>query len=56
MTELLKDINEKITALKTELETVESGVRNKAAAKRARKLTLELTKLFKDFRKESVKL
>lgn len=52
MKELLDQINAQIEAFKTESELHAQG--NKAAGTRARKATLELTKLFKDFRKVSV--
>jgi hypothetical protein len=51
--EIANDIREKLNELDGELETwIVKGT--KAAAKRARKKTLELEKLFKAFRKESV--
>lgn len=53
MNELINSINETIAAFQQECEAfVEKG--NKSAARRARKATLELTKLFKTFRKESI--
>lgn len=52
MTELIAKINEQIAALSAELAKAETG--NKAAAARARKITLELEKLGKEFRKVSV--
>ncbi|WP_124641371.1 MULTISPECIES: histone H1 [Amniculibacterium] len=53
----MKELIEKITAeyetfTKEASQQVEKG--NKAAGTRARKAALELSKLFKDFRKESV--
>lgn len=53
--EILVKIDDLSASLKEELYTVKSGIRNKAAARRARKLTLELSQVFKDFRKISVK-
>jgi hypothetical protein len=51
--EIANDIREKMNDLDAELETwIVKG--NKAAAKRARKKTIELEKLFKLFRKASV--
>jgi hypothetical protein len=53
MQNLVKQIEAQIELLKENLEShVEKG--NKAAGARARKATLELTKLFKEFRKQSV--
>ncbi len=53
MQNLVKQIEEQIAAFKENAEAhVEKG--NKAAGARARKATLELTKLFKEFRKKSV--
>lgn len=53
MKELIKNIEEKVSAFTTDL--AKSGEGNKAAAARARKTSLELEKLFKQYRKESVK-
>lgn len=53
MEELIKSINEKIDVLMTNLDANAKG--NKAAGQRARKASLELEKLFKQYRKESVK-
>ncbi|MBS1548802.1 MAG: histone H1 [Bacteroidetes bacterium] len=53
MKELIEKINaEYETFSKEAAQQVEKG--NKAAGTRARKAALELSKLFKDFRKESV--
>lgn len=53
MNELINSINETIATFQVECESfVEKG--NKAAGRRARKATLELEKLMKQFRKESV--
>lgn len=53
MKELIEKINaEYETFTKEATQQVEKG--NKAAGTRARKAALELSKLFKDFRKESV--
>jgi hypothetical protein len=53
MQNLVKQIEEQITAYNENVAVhVEKG--NKAAGARARKATLELTKLFKEFRKQSV--
>ncbi|OXA73719.1 histone H1 [Flavobacterium aquidurense] len=53
MKDLLVKINAEIETFKTESETLtEKGV--KAAGPRARKSSLELEKLFKEFRKVSV--
>ena len=50
---LLKEIQEKLDAFVKDAEAqVEKG--NKAAGTRARKTSLELTKLFKEFRKQSI--
>ena len=52
MENLLKEIQEKLDAFVKDAEAqVEKG--NKAAGTRARKTSLELTKLFKEFRKQS---
>lgn len=56
MDTILNTIDELKAQLDTELAKVRTGVKCKAAARRARKLTLELAKVFKDFRKESVKI
>jgi hypothetical protein len=53
MKELIEKINAEFeTFSKESAQQVEKG--NKAAGTRARKAALELSKLFKDFRKESV--
>ena len=51
MEKLLNDITELFEAFKADA----AKDTNKAAARRARKLTLELSQVFKDFRKVSVK-
>ena len=53
MNELMNLINEQLEMFKTNA-TAYSDKGNKAAAARARKASLELTKLFKDFRKASI--
>lgn len=53
MENLLKEIQEKLDAFVKDAEAqAEKG--NKAAGTRARKTSLELTKLFKEFRKQSI--
>ena len=53
MKELIEKINAEIeTFQKDAAAQLDKG--NKAAGTRARKASLELTKLFKDFRKESI--
>ena len=53
MENLLKEIQEKLDAFVKDAEAqVEKG--NKAAGIRARKTSLEPTKLFKEFRKQSI--
>lgn len=52
MVETINKINEMIVTLQDNLSKVSAG--NKAAAVRARKATLELEKLGKQFRKESI--
>ncbi|MEG1572977.1 MAG: histone H1 [Bacteroidales bacterium] len=53
MENLMKQISEQIAIFTENAEAhVEKG--NKAAGGRARKATLELTKLFKEFRKSSI--
>jgi len=53
MKELIEQINAEFEAFKTDSEVqLEKG--NKAAGTRARKSTLELTKLLKEFRKVSL--
>ena len=53
MQNLVSQIEAQIVVLKENMTAqVEKG--NKAAGARARKATLELTKLFKEFRKQSV--
>ncbi|MCM1296592.1 MAG: histone H1 [Muribaculaceae bacterium] len=53
MEELAKKIKETIEVFNTNLDANVSG--NKAAGLRARKASLELEKLFKEYRKLSVK-
>ncbi len=53
MKELIDNINAHIETFKAETAKFSDG--NKAAGVRARKATLALEKLFKEFRKESVK-
>jgi len=54
MSELLTQLNEKIKAGIAHLqEDMDKVVDNKQAAKRARLATRELSRLFKEFRKES---
>ena len=52
MKETIAKINEVLAVLQTELAKANEG--NKAAAARARKATLELEKLGKEFRKVSI--
>lgn len=52
MEELIKTIKDKVDELKVNLMKAENGFR--AAAKRARKNTLDLEKLFKEYRKTSI--
>jgi hypothetical protein len=53
MENLVKEIETQIEVFAENVQShVEKG--NKAAGARARKATLELTKLFKEFRKQSV--
>lgn len=53
MKELVAKINEIVAAFQADAQSqVEKG--NKAAGARARKASLELEKLFKEFRKESI--
>ena len=52
MKETIAKINEDISALQADIAKTAEG--NKAAAARARKATLELEKLGKQYRKESV--
>ena len=52
MKETIAKINEVVAALQADLAKAAEG--NKAAAARARKATLELEKLGKAFRKESI--
>ena len=52
MKETIAKINEVVAALQADLAKAAEG--NKAAASRARKATLELEKLGKAFRKESI--
>jgi hypothetical protein len=53
MENLVKQIEAHIEAFRENVEA-HVGKGNKAAGGRARKATLELTKLFKEFRKQSV--
>ncbi len=53
MKELIEKINAEFEAFSKEAEQ-QSEKRNKAAGTRARKSALELSKLFKEFRKVSV--
>lgn len=53
MNELMNQINEQLEAFKSNAEAY-AVKGNKAAAARARKASLELTKLFKEFRKVSI--
>ena len=52
MKETIAKINEVMAVLKAELAKAAEG--NKSAAARARKATLELEKLGKEFRKQSI--
>ena len=52
MKELIAKINEVVAALQADLAKAAEG--NKAAGARARKATLELEKLGKEFRKASI--
>lgn len=52
MEELLKQISTEIETFQKESQARAQG--NKAAGGRARKSTLELTKLFKDYRKVTI--
>lgn len=52
MKETIVKINEVVAALHVDLAKASEG--NKAAAARARKATLELEKLGKEFRKQSI--
>lgn len=52
MKETIAKINEVMASLQAELAKAAEG--NKAAASRARKATLELEKLGKEFRKQSI--
>ena len=54
MEELQKEITEQIALFIKEADKNLAG--NKAAGQRARKATLELTKLFKEYRRESIKI
>ena len=51
---IVYNINVETLLLKENLEKFEQG--NKSAGQRARKNTLNLTKLYKEFRAESVKI
>lgn len=53
MNDLIKQIQSEIDSLNENLNKYKQG--NKTAGLRARKCTLDLEKLFKTFRKESVK-
>lgn len=53
MEELVNQINEQIEIFKTNAE-LQLTKNNKAAGTRARKAALEISKLMKDFRKQSV--
>ena len=53
MNELIKKINASFEALKTDAE-LQADKGNKAAGTRARKTSLELEKLLKEFRKASL--
>lgn len=53
MNKLMNQINEQLEAFKSNAEAF-CVKGNKAAAARARKASLELTKLFKEFRKASI--
>ena len=53
MENLLKEIQEKLDAFVKDAEA-QVEKENKAAGTRARKTSLELTKLFKEFRKQSI--
>ena len=53
MNELMPQINEQLEVFKQNF-TAYSEKGNKAAGARARKASLELTKLFKEFRKVSI--
>lgn len=52
MQELISKINELTATLSKELNANLNG--NKTAGTRARKITVELTKLYKDYRKQSI--
>ncbi len=53
MKDLVKKIHDEFESFKNEAESqIEKG--NKAAGTRARKSALELSKMFKEFRKQSV--
>lgn len=52
MKEVIAKINEVVAALQADLDKAAEG--NKAAGARARKATLELEKLGKEFRKASI--
>lgn len=52
MEAIINNIQNKLRDLNAELNANKGG--NKAAGARARKLTLELTKLFKEYRQASV--
>lgn len=53
MQKLVSKINEQLDVFKENADAYATK-KNKAAAARARKVSLELTKLFKEFRKKSV--
>lgn len=52
MEDLVKEISAKIVAFNTDMGNNVKG--NKAAGARARKVSLELEKLFKEYRKKSI--
>lgn len=58
MNALVTSLKESVNNLSVELEkgfNADGSIKNKAAVKRARKITSELTKQGKEFRAESVK-
>ena len=54
MKEIINNYLEKVEELKKDFNKCLTVERNKSAAARARKLTLEIEKLGKDFRKKSL--
>ena len=54
--DLVTQINEAFTQFKTNAEKGEAGHGSKTASARARKASLELAKLFKDYRSVSVEI